>query len=48
MKINTKDILEEDLSRHELLSMIAKADIKVAREIARIFGGRKVYFPESR
>ena len=45
MKNKTKDILPEDLSRHELLSMIAKADVKVAREIARIFGGRKVYFP---
>lgn len=46
MKINTKDILQEDLSKHELLSMIAKADVKVAREIARTFGGEKVYFPK--
>ena len=45
MKIKTEDILPEDLSGHELLSMIAKADVMVAREIARIFGGRKVYFP---
>ena len=45
MKIKTEDILPEDLSGHELLSMIAKADVKVAREIARTFGGRKVYFP---
>ena len=46
MKIKTEDILPEDLSGHELLSMIAKADVKVAREIARTFGGRKVYFPQ--
>ena len=46
MKIKPEDILPEDLSRHELLSMIAKADVKVAKEIARTFGGRKVYFPQ--
>ena len=46
MKIKTKDILPEDLSRHELLSMIAKADVKVAREIARTFSGRRIYFPQ--
>lgn len=45
MKIKTQDILPEDLSRHELLSMIAKADVKVAREIARTYAGRKIYFP---
>ena len=45
MKIKTQDILPEDLSRHELLSMIAKADVKVAREIARTFAGRRIYFP---
>ena len=45
MKIKTEDILPEDLYRHELLSMIAKADIKVAKEIARTFAGRKIYFP---
>ena len=46
MKIKTKDILPEDLSGHELLSMIAKADVTVARKIARTFGGRKIYFPQ--
>ena len=46
MKIKTEDILPEDLSGHELLSMIAKADVKVAKEIARTFGGRKIYFPQ--
>ena len=45
MKIKTENILGEDLSGHELLSMIAKADITVAREVARTFGGKKVYFP---
>ena len=45
MKIKTEDILPEDLSKHELLSMIAKADVKVAREIARTFAGKRIYFP---
>ena len=46
MKIKSKDILPVDLSGHELLSMIAKADVTVARKIARTFGGRKIYFPQ--
>jgi Mor family transcriptional regulator len=46
MKIKIMDILPEDLSGHELLSMIAKADIEVAREIARTFAGRRIYFPQ--
>jgi Mor family transcriptional regulator len=46
MKIKTQDILPEDLSGHELLSMIAKADVTVAWKIARTFGGKKIYFSQ--
>jgi len=45
MKIKTKDILPEDFSNHKLLSMIAEVDIKVAKDIARAFEGKKVYLP---
>jgi Mor family transcriptional regulator len=45
MEIKTEDILLEDFSKHKLLSMIAEVDIKAAREIARTFGGKKVYLP---
>ena len=44
--VKVKHILPEDLSEHELLSMIAKADVKVARQVARTFGGKRIYFPQ--
>jgi Mor family transcriptional regulator len=46
MKNNIEDILPEDFYGNKLLSMIAEVDIKVAREIARNFGGEKIYFPK--
>jgi Mor family transcriptional regulator len=45
MKYNIEDILPEDFYGNKLLSMVAEVDIKVAREIARNFGGEKIYLP---